>query len=377
MRSNIDHDFKLIENNKDSPDNIKIDENIQENHKINLSYSVEQYDQCALDALKGEEKVKIDVVTDSFCKENLLVSEEVADIAVTAVTLSPKVTEEETNIEQDSRNPESDSCNGSENTETSNDWMHLSKGRYFGIAEDEVICHKCGEPGHILRECSQEMCTNCGTVNDHLASRCPMLQRCHNCNELGHILVDCKKPWKSNTCSLCNSKYHPNDMCPKIWRCYIFSPNAPKDFKPKRYCYNCAEYGHYGDDCRLPQCSKYMEPSAFRIDNEPVSASEYAYLKHQEKIKKKRALQAYKEEERDDWFAQKMKRSSNHKSSRSNTFSKSNPYCKISNSNRFYNKHKEILYGNTHKRENSIHDKKHLKKDLNKKESIYINVFSH
>ncbi|CCJ31301.1 unnamed protein product [Pneumocystis jirovecii] len=56
MQSNIDHDFKLIENNKDSPDNIKIDENIQENHKINLSYSVEQYDQCALDALKGEEK---------------------------------------------------------------------------------------------------------------------------------------------------------------------------------------------------------------------------------------------------------------------------------------------------------------------------------
>lgn len=34
MRSNIDHDFKLIENNKDSPDNIKIDENIQENHKF-------------------------------------------------------------------------------------------------------------------------------------------------------------------------------------------------------------------------------------------------------------------------------------------------------------------------------------------------------
>ncbi|KAG5438236.1 hypothetical protein PCANB_003087 [Pneumocystis canis] len=264
-------------------------------------------------------------------------------------------------ITEDLENLDSDECSESENTETINDWIHLSKGRYFGVPKDEIICHKCGEPGHISRECSREMCTNCGTVNDHLASRCPMLQKCHNCNELGHILVDCKKPRKSNICNTCHSKYHPDDMCPKIWRCYIFNPDAPKDFKPQRYCYNCAEYGHYGDDCRLLQYSRYLEPSAFRIDNEPISTSEYIHMKHQERAKRKRASQIHKEEERENWFARKVK-SLNHKLSRSDTFSKNSLHHKISHLNRIYNERKKFLYNDTYKRQNNEHDRKRLKK---------------
>ncbi|EMR09692.1 hypothetical protein PNEG_01879 [Pneumocystis murina B123] len=272
----------------------------------------------------------------------------------------------------------SDIYEESENTDTIEDWAQLSKGRYFGLAQDEIICHKCAEPGHIARDCFQEMCTNCGTVNDHLASRCPMLQKCHNCNELGHILIDCKKPRKINICSTCSSKYHPDDMCPKIWRCYTFNPDAPKEFTPKRYCYNCAEYGHYGDDCRLPQYSRYLESSAFCIDNEPIPASEYEYIKHREIIKKKKLLKTYREYEKEDWFARKMKKKClDHKSPKLDTFRSNKSYNKINYLNGVHNRRDELLYNNSDKQQNNKYDKKRLKRNLNKGKSIFIDLIPH
>ncbi|KAG4304436.1 hypothetical protein PORY_002146 [Pneumocystis oryctolagi] len=375
----MDEDYKLVNEEKMKENEEKIDTNIEKGSEFYLKrfffrvfngyirvdtfFSVQSEEHCTLSTLESKNPLEIHDTVYS-CVEESLTCKEVVNLVETSVIVPPKKIEE-SGVEG-CENAESDTYDGSENTDTISDWMHLNKGRYFGAAEDEVICHKCGEPGHILRECSQEMCTNCGTVNDHLASRCPMLQKCHNCNELGHILVDCKKPRKSNTCSSCNSKYHPDDrqMCPKIWRCYIFNPDAPKDFKPRRYCYNCAEYGHYGDDCRLPQFSRYLEPSAFRIDNEPISSSEYAYMKRQEKIKKKRAIQAYKDEEKDDWFARKMKKMSSHKSSKLDTFSKSSSRHKISYSSCFYNESRELLYNDRHKYQNNKHDKKWLKQKL-------------
>ncbi|QSL67059.1 hypothetical protein MERGE_001446 [Pneumocystis wakefieldiae] len=264
--------------------------------------------------------------------------------------------------DEESRGLDRDASEESADTDTADDW-------------EEVRILEQGQPGHIARDCFQEMCTNCGTINDHLASRCPMLQKCHNCNELGHILIDCKKPRKINICSTCSSKYHPDDMCPRIWRCYTFNPDAPKEFIPKRYCYNCAEFGHYGDNCRLPQFSRYLESSAFCIDNEPIPASEYEYMKHRETMKKKKLLKTYREYEKEDWFARKMKKKCvDHKSPRLDTFQRDKPYNRTNYVNSVYNRRDGLLYNDSDKQKNKKYDRKRLKRSLNRGKSIYIDL---
>lgn len=153
------------------------------------------------------------------------------------------------------------------------------RGRYFGNADDplaketEFLCRNCHEPGHRALQCKTVICVSCGQRNDHYTEQCPKSITCTNCGEKGHYRSACTKQQKRSFCIMCESNRHNSDRCPSIWRSYLASKGLQKLVYPFRfiYCYNCAEKGHYGDDC--PQRRSLRVPnidgSAFSGDNLP------------------------------------------------------------------------------------------------------------
>lgn len=128
-------------------------------------------------------------------------------------------------------------------------------------------------------------------------------------------------------------------------------------------------------NCRLPQFSRYLESSAFCIDNEPIPASEYEYMKHRETMKKKKLLKTYREYEKEDWFARKMKKKCvDHKSPRLDTFQRDKPYNRTNYVNSVYNRRDGLLYNDSDKQKNKKYDRKRLKRSLNRGKSIYIDL---
>ncbi|KAM5298472.1 zinc finger CCHC domain-containing protein 7 [Ctenodactylus gundi] len=122
-------------------------------------------------------------------------------------------------------------------------------------------------------------CRNCDKCG-HLSKNCPLPQKvrpCCLCSERGHLqyacparfCLDCFLPMSSThrclersswrkRCDRCDMIGHYADACPEIWRQYHLTtkPGPPK--KPKTtsrlsssvYCYNCAQKGHYGHECK-------------------------------------------------------------------------------------------------------------------------------
>ncbi|KAK5914830.1 hypothetical protein CesoFtcFv8_000479 [Champsocephalus esox] len=68
-----------------------------------------------------------------------------------------------------------------------------SRGRGRG---KEMFCYRCGDQGHMARDCDQteDVCYNCNKPG-HMARDCGRAndRRCYSCGELGHIQRCCDK----------------------------------------------------------------------------------------------------------------------------------------------------------------------------------------
>lgn len=126
-------------------------------------------------------------------------------------------------------------------TQTRND-----KKRYF---EDTTVCYKCGEMGHVSRDCTQEDLRNCIYCDiEHKKKPCDFLF-CDNCFKLGHTYRYCRE--RSLIPDLCNRCYglrHYIFECPKVWRCYKLK-NTKIQAELMMSCPLCFSSTHFLDDC--------------------------------------------------------------------------------------------------------------------------------
>lgn len=190
------------------------------------------------------------------------------------------------------------------------DWDDISKGRYFGAADDDTsgpLCHNCKQAGHKKRDCPHQLCRSCGALDDHDTMRCPMTQRCYNCSRLGHVVSKCPEPHRQqgSFCRECGSRSHLERSCPQIWRLYLPSPQFKLDgeWEVEAWCYNCAAQGHYGDDCSKPHRARLIEQSAFCQANQPESQAERSRREAAEREQSKRHQKFNEEDLKEDWFA--------------------------------------------------------------------------
>jgi hypothetical protein len=153
----------------------------------------------------------------------------------------------------------------------------MDGARYFNPDFEQkpkgIICHKCRQPGHKIRDCRRRVCEKCGVVDGHSTSQCKKyLEMCANCLEDGHSEATCQSRPTARHCTICNSKLHYDAMCPMIWRLYYTIRR--KDTAPLEiYCYYCAGAGPYGDDCIYSRASRSgIIPSAFCEANLPRGA---------------------------------------------------------------------------------------------------------
>ncbi|KAJ1809579.1 hypothetical protein LPJ75_004362, partial [Coemansia sp. RSA 2598] len=129
--------------------------------------------------------------------------------------------------------------------------------RYF-MEEKEALCFKCHQPGHMAKDCAVTTCLTCGQ-NGHTTRDCKLSGSvCHRCNMRGHMSSECplqsgrRNHSYSNGCSRCNSRNHHTEECSTIWRKYVYSAPSSRGISYQEvspWCYNCANPGHFGDDC--------------------------------------------------------------------------------------------------------------------------------
>jgi len=189
-----------------------------------------------------------------------------------------------------------------------------SRGRYFGPPEPDrpssapIICFRCNQPGHIKLECPHQICSYCGALDAHSSFRCPTRVFCQNCAQSGHPAAEC--PFKkggdlSRPCTMCGGSGHVATTCHQIWRYYM--PVPPSEMKEvseiERYCYNCAEKGHLGDECPRP---RPFHVQGGRI-GEVLSAFGEGNVPEWARKKNTRKIEYQEEEDEDNWFEQRQR----------------------------------------------------------------------
>ncbi|KAK9238342.1 hypothetical protein V1525DRAFT_401307 [Lipomyces kononenkoae] len=171
-------------------------------------------------------------------------------------------------LEEAKKNVDKD---GNEKVATMDELVEVrGEGRYFGKLENGhvLLCINCHQPGHMASECQVIVCQTCGEQDDHLTRNCPKTRRCSNCNKLGHDSFACKERRRDIYCSRCRSSRHGYETCPSIW-CIYTTSRKPLQPISTLFCYNCAEEGHYGDDCprARPMMQPLIEASVFSARN--------------------------------------------------------------------------------------------------------------
>jgi hypothetical protein len=87
-------------------------------------------------------------------------------------------------------------------------------------------CYRCGEPGHTASQCSsavdrgvskQRLCLRCGEVG-HVARDCPHANRCYRCGEPGHAASQCSSAVDRRVCFVCKEVGHIAPECPRSRR---------------------------------------------------------------------------------------------------------------------------------------------------------------
>lgn len=72
-------------------------------------------------------------------------------------------------------------------------------------------CFKCGQQGHLVKDCGVEQCQRCGMAN-HRTENCRA--RCIRCGRWGHWIEDCKiEPFQATMCTRCGRNNHTVDQC--------------------------------------------------------------------------------------------------------------------------------------------------------------------
>ncbi|KAJ3126210.1 Zinc finger CCHC domain-containing protein 7 [Nowakowskiella sp. JEL0407] len=163
------------------------------------------------------------------------------------------------------------------NTETPNTSTNATPvSRYFKEVASPavVVCNFCRESGHYSRHCPQKekFCVVC--KEEHVpGSNCKLTLVCNQCHELGHWKSECQNRSVVQYCIYCDSNMHHTTLCPSGWR--QFRTKQPR--KSLRnfsvYCYECSEYGHFGDDC--PKSRQYNHTSFNRKNIPPEIRSDF------------------------------------------------------------------------------------------------------
>ncbi|KAF8592771.1 hypothetical protein K439DRAFT_1379129 [Ramaria rubella] len=140
-------------------------------------------------------------------------------------------------------------------------------------------CKKCGDSDHDFKNCPNMICLTCGAWNEHGSRSCPILRFCFNCRAKGHLARDCPRietmdheRLNRQDCERCGSWKHHGTNCPTLWRIYTYMTDSERDavlasreskrhldfdnggegyIARDRWCYNCGENGHLGDDCEV------------------------------------------------------------------------------------------------------------------------------
>lgn len=118
--------------------------------------------------------------------------------------------------------------------------------RYFG---DSTVCYKCGEIGHVSRDCTKDQLRNCVYCSTrHRGRPCDYLF-CDRCSRFGHAYHFCREPRPDDRlCNACPDQVHYITECPRVWRHYRFRSKETRSVAVMS-CPLCFSTSHFLDDC--------------------------------------------------------------------------------------------------------------------------------
>ncbi|KAF4752164.1 hypothetical protein FOZ62_004128, partial [Perkinsus olseni] len=147
--------------------------------------------------------------------------------------------------------------------------------------DDDEVCLNCKRPGHIARECPNEIvCNKCGGPG-HKAYECPEGEErsprkrppkdCYICGELGHIAAECPND---------GIRDHRREGDGRRRQSEYGRGMASRGSSDDELCYNCHQRGHIARDCRKPPICRNCHREGHIAQNCPSSRPEHTSSEH-------------------------------------------------------------------------------------------------